>query len=84
MQRPYGEQFKSWNKISYNSDMAIIDLEQYRAFWRKRSQAKMNPEMIPQLESGRAEAKRLAQVLVDEFGIKRVYLLERCGNYNRK
>ena len=58
--------------------MTTIDIEQYRAFWQKRAKATLPPEMRPQLENGRAEAKRLAQVLVDEFGVERVYLF---GSY---
>ena len=34
--------------------------------------------MRPQLENGRAEAKRLAQILAEEFGVERVYLF---GSY---
>jgi hypothetical protein len=59
--------------------MTIIDIEQYRAFWRKRSQAKLDPEMIPLLENGRSEAKRLAQVLVDEFDVRFGNILSLLG-----
>ena len=58
--------------------MTTINIEPYRAFWQKRAKATLPPEMRPQLEAGRAEAKRLAQILVDEFGVERVYLF---GSY---
>ena len=58
--------------------MTTIDIEPYRAFWQKRAKATLPPEMYPQRENGRAEANRLAKILVEEFGVERVYLF---GSY---
>lgn len=49
-------------------------LAEYRAFWKRRNQVQLTPEMRAAAEAARAEAKRLAQILADEFGVKRVYL----------
>jgi predicted nucleotidyltransferase len=54
--------------------MAQVDVAQYRAFWRKLAQAELTPEMRVAAEKARAEAKRLAQILADEYGVERVYL----------
>jgi len=49
-------------------------LAEYRAFWKRRNQVQLTPEMRAAAEAARAEAKRLAQILAVEFGVKRVYL----------
>lgn len=54
--------------------MAHVDVAPYRAFWRKLAKAELTPEMRAAVEQARAEAKRLAQILADEFGVERVYL----------
>ena len=54
--------------------MAHVNVAQYRAFWRKLAQAELTPEMRVAVEKARAEAKRLAQILADEYGVKRAYL----------
>jgi predicted nucleotidyltransferase len=56
------------------SRMAQVDVAQYRAFWRKLAQAELTPEMRVAVEQARAEAKRLAQILADDYGVERVYL----------
>ena len=54
--------------------MAHIDVAPYRAFWRKRAQAKPTPDMLKAMEAARSEAQRLAKILAEEFGVQRVYL----------
>ncbi len=54
--------------------MTPADLAPYRAFWRKLAKAELTPEMRAAAEQARAEARRLAQILADEFGVERVYL----------
>ncbi len=51
-----------------------IDVAPYRAFWRQLAQAEPTPEMRAAAEAAREEARRLAQILADEFGVTRVYL----------
>ena len=55
-------------------DLPPEKLAEYRAFWKRRNQVQLTPEMRAAAEAARAEAKRLAQILADEFGVKRVYL----------
>ncbi len=54
--------------------MAHIDVAPYRAFWRKLAKAELTPEMRAAAEKARAEARRLAKILAEEFGVERVYL----------
>ncbi|MBI3242228.1 MAG: nucleotidyltransferase domain-containing protein [Chloroflexi bacterium] len=54
--------------------MTPTDLAPYRAFWRKLAKAELTPEMRAAAEKARAEAKRLAQILADEYSVERVYL----------
>lgn len=49
-------------------------MAEYRAFWKRRNQVQLTPEMHAAAEAARAEAQRLAQILADDFGVKRVYL----------
>lgn len=51
-----------------------IDVTPYRAFWRKLAQAEPTLEMRAAAEAAQAEARRLAHILADEFGVTRVYL----------
>ncbi len=64
--------FKSRCIMSFT--MTPADLASYRAFWRKLAKAELTPEMQAAAEKARAEAKRLAQILADEYGVERVYL----------
>ncbi|HLF01400.1 MAG TPA: nucleotidyltransferase domain-containing protein [Anaerolineales bacterium] len=54
--------------------MAQVNVAQYRAFWRKLAKAELTPEMQVAVEKARAEAKRLAQILADDYSVERVYL----------
>jgi len=54
--------------------MTTANLAQYKAFWRKLAEAEPTPEMWLAIENARTEARRLAQVLADEFGAEKVYL----------
>jgi len=54
--------------------MAQVDIDQYRAFWRQRSQLKPTPEMRAAAQAAYHEAQRLSRMLTTEFGAKRVYL----------
>ena len=54
--------------------MTQVNVAQYRAFWRKLAKTELTPEMRVAVEKARAEAKRLAQILADEYGVERVYL----------
>jgi len=54
--------------------MTQVDLSQYQSFWHKREQQTMPPTMKKLSQQARIEAKRLSQILVDEFGVTAVYL----------
>ena len=54
--------------------MPIPPTAPYRAYWRKLEQKKPTPAQRAAVRRARREAKRLARILAEEFGARRVYL----------
>jgi len=54
--------------------MLPVDIDHYRAFWRKRGRLEPTREMLAAAEAAGREAQRLSQMLAAEFGARRVYL----------